>query len=106
MSGWSVIFKVLLYTFDLVSDWVNGAFLLAGDQGANHTSHCPQEATGTNHTGDGTPHYYWGTITIILPWVPALIGLWIILISIGNKWDVVLVPVRFVMWPISVPFMM
>ena len=116
-NPWCVVFKVLLYTFDLVSDWVNGAFLLAGAQGTNHTdgtqeapwtnhTAVTQEAPGTIHTGDGTAHYYWGSITIILPWVPALCALGPIRGSIKNKWDVVLVPVRCVLWPISVPFMM
>ena len=75
-------FKVLLYSFDLISDQVNGALMLVGTPEVNHTNKCNMT------TDNGAPHYYWGSITIGLTWVPALIGLGYILISIrySGKW--------------------
>ena len=63
------------------SDWVNGILqLLPGDVA-------------------------WGTMTIAFSWGPALFGLYVLCVSVcrGGIKALVLLPIRFLLWPLLVP---
>ena len=106
-NPWGVAIKVTLYTFDLVSDWANGILMLtAGGQGTitdqnnRNVSACAE---------DHQPHLAWGSLTIGLSYVPALFGLNVLLGAAVKRctvWNWLLLPIRFILWPIIVGLLM
>ena len=114
----AVAFKVFLYMFDLLSDWVNGILLLIGGGDCDQISQnggsaeelaARTETAGVNATAglgcEGKVHPIWGTLTIALSWVPALFGLFALPATCKCR-DFLLLPVRFLLWPLIVPVLM
>ena len=119
----AVAFKVFLYMFDLLSDWVNGILLLIGggdcDQISQNGGSAEELAARTVTAGgnataelgcEGKVHPIWGTLTIALSWVPALFGLFALCLFAADSKskcrDFLLLPVRFLLWPLILPVLM
>ena len=110
----SVFIKVVLYTFDVVSDWLNGwNFLNVGSpvnvsNPANWTvlndesSDNVPNSTTTWCLDDTERHTWWGVMTIGMSWIPAVFAM-IGLVMNGCSWWH---PLQFILWPLLVPFHM
>ena len=106
-----VLLKIILYLVDIVTDWMNGAehinrvdfYSAEFDQqdglGGSNASlgllQCPAITNG--HT--------FGYITIGLSWLPGIVAL-IFYKSIQPEQPKHMLVIRFLMWPIYVPFQM
>ena len=160
MKQWcSTIPKLGLYTFDVGSDWLNGASLMnytfhiggdIGDSLLNYTIHVGNDtlnartlinstlgsdwlnqatliirgredinSTGSlnstlhpaclneNETVNDPIHFYWGVLTITMSWFPAVAGIFLLVGAIEWKWyQLLLVPIRFLLWPLLLPIAM
>ena len=74
VSKWGTAFKIFLYMFDVVSDWVNGILLIIGN--GNHLDdvlkiHTNNRTDPCNSRDDGKPHVAWGGMTVGFSWLPA-----------------------------------
>ena len=113
VSKWGTALKIFLYMFDVVSDWVNGILLIIGngnhpngdDVLANHTNNGTDPC---NSSDDGKPHVAWGGMTVGFSWLPAVFGLvflvWAAIDRSIKNW--LLIPLRFLLWPLLVPISM
>lgn len=131
----SVLPKVVLYTVDVVTDWINGVTLLTS--GKRSSTEFNTTDTTSIHKGDLqignfslvfnttfgclTPdfnvcseddefHLWWGSLTIALSWVPAIFGIRMIFVGLKSQQrtacKLVLLSMRFILWPLLVPLQM
>jgi len=105
-NPWGVAFKVTLYLFDLGSDWVNGILMLMPKNGTGTKIQFDNSTSDSCGHEDSEVHPAWGSLSITLSWVPALIGLVIIVLTKRSIWDLLLAPIRFILWPLIVPILM
>ena len=122
----SVVPKLGLYTLDVVTDWINGVSLLTSHNSTNGTnldlnnliiSDSSHVFNATIHehdclspdvcSQDNDIHLWWGSLTIALSWVPATIGMFITVAG-GDLTPskILLMPIRFILWPLLVPLLM
>ena len=104
-----VMFKVVMYMFDLISDWTNGVLLLMPKNGTA-ASYNKSDVGNSCHQVELEVHPAWGSLSIALSWVPALAGLFF-LVKSATDWDStiwrwIFLPLRFVLWPLIVPILM
>ena len=96
-------------TLPLVSDWANGGLLLSTVEYSDKNVTSTANDTNTTISGEGERHVAWGVMTLAFTWGPALLGLvMLVMISLDVK-DIktwVLLPIRFVLWPLLVPIAM
>ena len=110
-NPYGVMFKVTVYLFDLISDWVNGILLLMprDSVGTNTSDYNINTMDGGNCSFEETEgHLAWGSLTISLSWVPALVGMVMVIMDsgVGGRWGCILLPVRFILWPLIIPIVM
>jgi len=130
----SVVPKVVLYYVDVVTDWINGVSLLTSGHRSstefNTTYSTPihkddlqieNSSLVFNTTIDClTPdydvcsednefHLWWGSLSIALSWVPAILGIGILIYRMDSEGTAcfwILMPIRFILWPLLVPLQM
>ena len=124
----SVVPKLGLYTLDVVTDWINGVSLLTSHNSTNGTSldlnnliisDSSHVFNATIHeheclspdvcSQDNDIHLWWGSLTIALSWVPATFGMFFIVFGTGSDLTpskILLMPIRFILWPLLVPLLM
>ena len=111
-SVWSVAFKVTLYLFDLLSDWVNGILMLTTngcqDYKADNSTFGYGQVGCEENTKDAKRFGAW---TIALSYVPAIFGL--LASAYGSRswskcsmWKLLLIPIQFILWPLLVALLM
>ena len=99
----SVFPKVLLYVFDVGSDWTNGAFMIQGGGTRVNTS-CMGEFE-QEHFSDTDK--FSGYLTIGLSWAPAVTGMIMLISYRKTSWNNLCPDVlRFIFWPLLVPIYM
>ena len=81
------LLNIILYLLDVVTDWLNGAELIAH----NASSQCPTAVQGPTL----------GVISIALSWLPGLVS-----IMITPKENKLIILARLVFWPLFVPLQM
>ena len=120
----SVVPKLGLYTLDVVTDWINGVSLLTSHNSTNGTNlDLHNDSTHVFNTTiyeheclspdvcsqDNDIHLWWGSLTIALSWVPATFGMFGI-VAFSDDYltpsNILLMPIRFILWPLLVPLLM
>ena len=91
----------------LVSDWTNGGLLLSTvDHRDKNVTSGANNTNNTTISGERESHMAWGVMTLAFSWGPGLIGLLFLLGHVKGIKNWLLLPFRFLLWPVLVPIAM
>ena len=114
VNKWGTALKIFLYLFDLLSDWINGVLLIVGNdsQAEDNNSSAIYRSDPCFNSSDGKPQVAWGGLTLAFSWGPACFGLlFLVAFDVGDGFEpfglksmnCLLLPLRFILWPLLVP---
>ena len=87
----------------MIPDWANGIMMLTGKNSTPTTDPCEQDG--------GSYHPAWGAMSLAFSWFPAFYGFFLLCGKTFGSSDnfttgclsFILIPVRFILWPLLVP---
>ena len=100
---YSAIIRVGFYSTDVGTDWYNGYNFFNFTQNATPSS---TSIDMCDRAQDQAHDPIWGTWTIGLSWVPAVFGSFSVQEENPSWRNVILFPIRFILWPILVALQM
>ena len=104
-----ILFKIILYLLDVISDWLNAAEQISGMVFYDHFMRIkdkqqqPLNLTNWSDCQQMTVEEgpIWGAVSISLSWLPGLVSL-----MITPKENKLVLLLRLIVWPLFVPFQM
>ena len=97
-----ILFKIILYLLDVISDWVNAAEQISGMERIKDKQQQPLNLNNWSDCQQMTVEGpLWGVVSISLSWLPGLVSL-----MATPKENKLVLLLRLIVWPLFVPFQM